>query len=501
MLKLNDKSVEAQLLLAEIAIRQNKISEAETQLEALRNLTPPLNPIQRARVMVLQGRALEAQPAKIGEALPSYIEAIQLVGDKDVGPTVAATSLLARQATALETSDPAKAAELRAQADQLLAPLTERAEKDAGLATTLGGAYLDAKNPLKAEQWVRKALASRPNDIEAHFRLAEALRMQERLDESLAMLKKAYDLAPERVDVGLELAREYERRGRELEAGTMYDRLLTGKEVSIDLRGRAGRFFIRQGNFDKAKEQGEAIAAIDAQNPAGQYVRGEVLLNANQTEEARRLFQQAVDADPNPQFFDALGRAAERWAAETGDTRFKDEALRAYTDAVKGDPRIFTSQVGKARLLLDRRDAKGALATLKEAEAIKAGDPEVAYGMGLAYVGLNQRKEAITWLNKSMVAKPRAIAAYRLALLYLDADQGGATVSSLTTAVKLGLEEEVQSGKLLEWLTDAMYTLGQMEYERRNHGAAKRAWNQYIARSPKDQARVDEVKRALALMP
>ena len=117
------------------------------------------------------------------------------------------------------------------------------------------------------------------------------------------------------------------------DAGAMFDKLLADPGVSIDVRARAGRFWAELGDIDRARAQGDAILKVEEQNPAGLYLRGEGLLADRKYAEARRMFQQAVDTGEQAQYLEALGRVNEIMGAVEGETRYKEEALRAYQRA------------------------------------------------------------------------------------------------------------------------------------------------------------------------
>jgi len=71
-------------------------------------------------------------------------------------------------------------------------------------------------------------------------------------------------------------------------------------------------------------------------------------------------------------------------------------------------------------------------------------------------------------------------------------------VDALEKATRLGVKEEATTGKTIDWLTDAFYTLGDQYQLVHNESGQKHAWQKYVDRKPKDQARYTEVMNALA---
>jgi tetratricopeptide (TPR) repeat protein len=500
VLKLDANQVMASIVAAEISLRRNKLDDTAKQIEALSARTPPIaNPSELSRVQTLSGLLFQAQ-GRDDDALARLKDAITTAGDRDLGPTIAMVNLLGTmERKAQAAKDLTKANELRSIADQTLAPLATRADKEPELMLILGGAYINAGDPTKAEEWLRKAVTTRPTDVEAYFQLAEALHRLQREPESIEALRKAYDLDPSRVDIGVQLARTYERLDRSVDATKLYEELVKTKEPSIELRSRAGRFFAKQGEFAKAGEQGEEILKIDPENNAsGFYLRGEGQLAAGKLDDARRALGRAVELERDPQYLDAAGRVAERLATKTLDTKYDDEALRSYTAANEKQPDLYNSLAGRGRILIKRHESVKALVPLLAANKLNPTDADVMFGIGVAYQDQSQTKAALAWLAKATNIKPTAEGSNRLGRLYLDADQAAPAAAALTDAVRLAKAVEKERGLPVPWLTDTMYVLGRVESDRRNSAAASRAWEDFLGRNPPNQVQVDEVKRYLA---
>src|SRR5205085_10196720 len=94
---------------------------------------------------------------------------------------------------AATANDAARASELRKKADELLGGLADAADKDPNLALTLGMAYLQANDPMKAESWLRKSVEKSPTNVDAHYQLAKALARQSKEDGAIASLRTAIE--------------------------------------------------------------------------------------------------------------------------------------------------------------------------------------------------------------------------------------------------------------------------------------------------------------------
>jgi|JI10StandDraft_1071094.scaffolds.fasta_scaffold03781_11 predicted Zn finger-like uncharacterized protein len=489
--------IDGNLTAAEIEVSRRQLAEAATRLSALRERQPPIAAAtQRARLEMIDGRRLEAEQ-NLAAALAAYERAAAAVAG-DIGPVIAAATLLGRQAEAAEAAkEPDRAAALRAQADAKLAQIATAAEGDAAIAIALGTAYQSAGSPIQAERWLRGALDKRPTDVDAHYQLAEALRRQGKQDEAVATLVKAFELDPTRVDLGVELARGFEAAGRDADAGELYKRLLGAAEVSVETKVRAGRFFARTGDIAAARKLGDELLAVTPDDPTGLFLKAEGLLVDRRPSEARRILQEVVARGADAQFLDALGRACEAFAAPGNDTAVRDEALRAYEQVVKLDDKIVNAWVGIGRIRLARGEYERSLTAYEEALRLAPDNPDVPYGMGKAYVELEDRRNAIVWLSRAVAARPIAGAYWELGKLYYESDKAGLAAAALDKATKLATQSERDDGVVVPWLTDALWLLGTVQQVVRNDAATVAAWQDYLDRKPQNQAQVEEVRRFL----
>jgi tetratricopeptide (TPR) repeat protein len=496
--------VRAQLVASEIEIHKGKLDVAKQRVEALSARTPPLPPMDQARLELVRGRLLERQ-GEHDKAVDAFVAAAKLAGDFDLTPMMAAVGKLGELATQAATAkEVEREAALRARAAQLLGSLVDNAQKDPSLALTLGIAYQQAGDPAKAEPLLRRVLETRASDPDALYQLGKVLRTLARGEEAVEQLKKARAAAPERAEIGLELARTYEALGRDPDADQLYLKLLEAADPSIELRAYAGRYFVRTGQMDRAGEQGDRILTADRAHAAGHYLKAEGLLAAGKHDDARKEFTEAVTLERDPLFLDGQGRATEKLSVErNNDLALQDAALRAYMAAIESDPKLFTSLVGQGRLYVVRREMAKAVPPLLAAFKLRANDPEVALLLGAAYQGTGQKKVAVGWLKRSYELRARAETAYRLGQLYQDPDinQPGPAAHAYGNAARLALEEMKKDGTAQPaWYSDALFFHGRLSLDDGNEAAAKRAWEQWLGLKPPPApgARRSEVERELA---
>lgn len=492
VLAVNPDDARAMLVAAEVDLAFRQPESASKRLDSVRARNAG-NPWQKARLALLSGRLLE-QTERFDDALVLYRQAIDLVGEADLEPTMTAVDLLTRLA---DRTDPTQADALRAEVETLLLPLTKRAIEDSSVAVTLGASYLAANNPTKAMEWLTRAVAQRPDDVDASFQLAKASAKLGKVQDAIDLLSSAFQTSPQRGDIGAELAKTMEDAGRIKDAAALYDKLLAAPDVTVGLRAHAGRFLARNGQIERAAREGEAILKqVPEGDAAGYFLRGIGALQARKLDDARRDLQRAVNLDRDPDYLDALAHASEELGNSSKDSKYMEEALRAYSQAAELRPTV-SALHGIGRLRLQRRESQKALDALLRANQMAGSDGDVLFLIGVAYQDLRQFKAAAAWFTRANEVQPRAEVNYRLGLSQLELEQAGPAAAALTRATEVALGEEKQGGAKVEWLTDALYLLGRIEFDRRNGGSARRAWEGYLGRGPTNRTQVDEVKRLL----
>jgi Tfp pilus assembly protein PilF len=503
----------ALLAKAQLAFAEKRVDDADAIIKGLEESKKPLPTLLQVRVGIMRGRILDAKKQD-DAALDAYAAAAKLAGELDLTPTMVAIAKLTEMAkVAAAAKDTEREAALKTRAEELLATLAAAAEKDPSLAFTLGVAYQNAGEPALAEPWLQKVIAARPNDPDAMYQLAVTLRALDRRSEELAMLEKAQVAAPDRIDLATELARTYEASGKDAEADALYTKLLAPPtdgatvDLPIELRMHAGLFYVRNKKFKDAGEQGRAIVKAARDNATGHYLVGESALAAGNIEEARKEFVEAVSYERTARHLDAAGRANESISIAKKDMAMQDAAIRAYQDAVKLDPTMFSAQLGLGRLFVTRKEMEKAVPPLLEANKIKANDPEVSYNLGAAFIRLSRtdadKKKALAWLLQA-VRYDQTPETYNLIgdIYSMDGvDDGRAAANAYGKAVHAANQEAKKSNAPLPpWYPEALFQWGRRSLEIGDEGTAKKAWEQWLGMSPPPpmNARRKEVERMLA---
>jgi tetratricopeptide (TPR) repeat protein len=473
------RQTDAVLTRAELALRQNKPEEATTFLELIFAAEQHIKDAQAlARAHVLRGTIVSSDETRREEAITSYKRALELAGADALEPALK----LAELYTVLGRLDEARA---------VLEPIEHRATNDALTAVALGTGYKNANAWNDAETWLRKALELAPKNIDAQFQLGQVLAAKKQHDEAIQVLTAAAQAAPDRPEIGLRLAVVYEEIGRQDDAAAAYERLLQDKTPSVELMARAGRFFVRQGKTDRAGELGERILAVKDTEAAGHFLRGEAKYRRAEYAEARTSFRRAADLEQDPEYLEANGRASEQ-------LELYDEAFEAYSAAARDNAKYLAPQLGRIRLLLQRRDAPRALEELTKLRETAPRNASVYHYLGESYRLQEDHERAVSHYRTALEYDDnRAETHYGLGKSYLELGKDRDAARALDRATSLARR---QTGLRHKWLEDGYYELGYVQRGQSQRREAIQAWKAYLELIPAEREKereVVEVKRLL----
>ncbi|HEY5924169.1 MAG TPA: tetratricopeptide repeat protein, partial [Kofleriaceae bacterium] len=351
---------------------------------------------------------------------------------------------------------------------------------------------------VKAEEFLRRAVALKGDDPEAKLQLAKALNVQKKYDDAITQLKEAQQLDPQRTDIALGLAVTYQTANRHDDAIAAYDKLLALPDVPIIVRVNAGRYFARRGTIEKAVAQAEPILKAEPQNPGGLYLKAEGLIKGK-PEDAVSLLIRASDADPEAQYLDALGRAYEERIKT--DPKFIDAARNAYERATKADPTMFHPWLGVGQMRVANREWDQAVEPLNTAAKLDPSNAQVMFNMALAYFGLRtasdkHKKAAAQWFeaalkqSSQLTLAERADGWFKLGQTYVDLNPRGDGVArairaweNATSQAEL-LEKEMGASATPSWLVRTYYDLGDLYYKVGNFPGQKRMFQKFVDRNP-----------------
>jgi protein O-GlcNAc transferase len=128
----------------------------------------------------------------------------------------------------------------------------------------IGNCYMATGDLRQAETFFRKAIELKPDVAEYYVRLGKMLRMEgpERLDEAIAVLKKAWDLSPQDASVGLHLAYCQEEKGDYQDAQTVLEQVVKVQPDLQPARLALAKTYEHNHEEAKARQQREIAARL-----------------------------------------------------------------------------------------------------------------------------------------------------------------------------------------------------------------------------------------------
>jgi tetratricopeptide (TPR) repeat protein len=275
----------------------------------------------------------------------------------------------------------------------------------------LGYAYRQVGRYDDAEKAFKKYIELIPNDPNPYDSYAELLMKVGRFDESIAMYRKALKTDPQFSPSYIGIASNLMYQGKHDAARSEAWKLHQGARNDAD---RRNALFARavsyadEGKFDDAlaelkKQYAVAEKINDAANMAGDAVaQGDVLLEAGKPEEARKLYEQALELQVNSDLSqevkdDAkllhhynLGRVGLR-SKDLAAARQHADAFMKGATAKKNSVEIRQAHELAGTIALKEKRFEQALTHLTKANQ---QDPYVLYRMGKAHKGMGDEAKA-----------------------------------------------------------------------------------------------------------
>lgn len=275
----------------------------------------------------------------------------------------------------------------------------------------LGYAYRQVGRFDDAEKAFKKYIELIPNDPNPYDSYAELLMKMGRFDESIAMYRKALatdpQFSPSRVGIATNLMYQGKHEAARAEAWKLHQAARNDADRRTALFTTAVTY-ADEGKFDEAvaelkKEQAVAAKINDPANMAADAVAmGDVLLEAGKPEEARKLYDKALDlqvrSDLSREVKDNaklvhhynLGRVAVHTKDLSGARKHADLFMQGST-AKKNGGQIRLAHELAGTIALKEKQYDQALTHLAQANQ---QDPYVLYRMGKAYKGSGNEAKA-----------------------------------------------------------------------------------------------------------
>ena len=265
-------------------------------------------------------------------------------------------------------------------AGALLAQALKGKPCDAMLLGGLGLARLMQGNASGAEEALRGALKwGNRDDAMLHMRLGMALGAQGRATEAIAELRRAQAIAPENLDVLLNLANAVAEIGQGAEAETLLRRVLAQQRDHGSARFNLGTLYTRLGRLKEAEAEFRTLLQHYPDSADAHNNLGIVLERQSQMEAAEASYRKALAVDEhNVSALNNLGNVLHT------QNRL-DEAAACYTRAMQLVPAHADGYLGMGLLRVVQGRHEEARALFQKALSADPGCVEAAINIAESY--------------------------------------------------------------------------------------------------------------------
>jgi len=225
-------------------------------------------------------------------------------------------------------------------------------------------------------QALRQALEARPDDADAHRRLAIALHGAGLRDEAIVHFERAVELAPS-VRGLLDIALAYSSVSRLADSEKAYERLLKQQPDHAIALHNLGNIAMKQGRFDRSIELYRRAIAVEPAYVMAHYHLGDALRQSERPREAFAAYEHVLTLSPrNARELAVFDDALYRLAALHIEMGAADKAIPLLEELLRASPKHKNAHYayGQALIQVGRSDdAQAAFA--RHVEIMKHNKP------------------------------------------------------------------------------------------------------------------------------
>jgi serine/threonine-protein kinase len=252
----------------------------------------------------------------------------------------------------------------------------------------------------------KRAIELDPNFVLAHSALGSAYVNRvikyygnaEDYKKAEAYLEKALELDPQSLEARLHKVFVLLSKGKKQAAHELAEQLLEENPDNVGIEFVNGTLYRLRGDFEKALERFNKMLRINpAERVAVSYNRARIFICQNRPDDAMLDLELAMEMEPNYPLIKTFRAVV---LQRRGDTA---TAVSLFRDILEQNPLMNGIRPLFARCLAKNGEEEAARAELTEQVRLCAdADCDVAYWLASAYAALDQRDEALKWLNRAI---------------------------------------------------------------------------------------------------
>ncbi len=273
---------------------------------------------------------------------------------------------------------------------------------------------------------------------------AQIAQNQGALERAGALLRRAVEVAPADKDVRLAIGRFLASAGpanpqllqqakRHFEAGLKID------PTYVHTRHEYAAVLYALGELAAAQAQWEQILQEEPKHAVVLCSLGQLWLRRKDYQRARDFYRRGLDTPPDTAFnLGNPGLMYYRFGIASKGAGFHEEALEAFRQAVRHDPRLCDVYIEHARLLREMGRGDEALDVCRQGVSANPGDFRLRQGLGSFLVQAKRFPEALLQLRFALRLRPqepKTLAAIGFA--ELESNNVAAAIEHLQAAVRI----------------------------------------------------------------
>jgi tetratricopeptide (TPR) repeat protein len=265
-----------------------------------------------------------------------------------------------------------------------------------------------AKNYAQAQKEFETVVRERPDWSGGYLMLGRTQLLSQRVNESIATLRKAYDLGPSDLEIQLALAQAYLTGNRAAEASQLLTKVNAAsvpKERQAHFQQLQAKAAAESGQSDRAAAALERAASSNPNDASVQYNYGVAALNAGNLAAAVGALEKSVRLDPNDAdkqklLVQAMVRQGRESSNAGKDAIYARAAEIARSLSAKAPTFDNWLLLGETQLGAGQYDA--AIASFAQASSKNANDWLPHFYAGQAQTALAQYREAEGSLRRAL---------------------------------------------------------------------------------------------------
>jgi tetratricopeptide (TPR) repeat protein len=363
-----------------------------------------------------------------------------------------------------------------------------KVEENAEMRRMLGTSEM-ARNRLdSAVHEFKRAVELDPQDLDAKFGLAQALRKTGELDAARGLLDEIAARDPQFAQLTLERGQLFEAQNDYAKAVASYKQALEKEPTSMDLQLRLGAAQVEGNMLDDAEQTLQKVIHEIPNSAEAEYFIGRIAFARGRGPDALTHFDRALSLDGTQAVFHLYSARAALSMQNLGRT---NEEINI---ALQRDPSLGDAYWVRGEVRLRTGQVKDALKDLQRALALKPNRFEVYAAMAECYDELRQREQSAQMWRIAVQKYPeRGDWWYMLGRLYNDMGDRGSAQESLSKAKDIGDAQD----PIPAWLPDVYRIMGEIARATNNKKAAIALYMRYLQIAPEGAMDKEEVRGIL----